>query len=362
MSRFWHGKPFPYRANSLNLTRLILASAVLVAHAWYITGTGSGPGWKEENLGGWAVAGFFVVSGFLITRSRLSHGLGDYLVHRLARIMPAFVVCLVLTAVLFGPIAALHEQGTLSGYLSTAPSPFSYVWTNLDLHVDQYAIGSTLTTVPYPSTWNGSIWTLYYEFCCYLVVGLLATFALVRRSVLPMAFAFVVSVAAYAGLDTLQRYGANEDLSLLARLLPFFLGGAVVHYVIDRYGIATVPGALALPVALGLIALGPVGTAQATAPLLAYGILWLSTVVPQPALIARNDVSYGVYIYAWPVQQLVELLGPTAGQLWPSIVLSTAITAVLGTLSWLFVERPVMRRVKRRDPDPVPAVGPPATS
>lgn len=362
MNHVWRGRPFPYRANSLNLTRLVLATAVLVAHAWYITGTGSGPVWKEENLGGWAVAGFFVVSGFLITRSRLTHSLGDYVVHRLARIMPAFVVCLVLTAVLFGPIAALHEQGTLSGYLSTPPSPFSYVWTNLDLHVDQYAIGSTLSTVPYPSTWNGSIWTLYYEFCCYLIVGLLAVFGLVRRSALPMVLAFLISVLAYAGLDTLQRYGANEDLALLARLLPFFLGGAVVHYVIDRHGIATLPGALALPVSLAVIAAGPVGTAQAVAPLLAYGILWLSTVVPQPAWIARNDVSYGVYIYAWPVQQLVELLGPTAGQLWPSIVLSAVITAGLGTLSWLFVERPVMRRVRRSDPSSVPAVGPPSTS
>ncbi len=362
MNRFWRGTPFPYRANSLNLVRLVLASAVLVAHAWYITGTGSGPGWKNENLGGWAVAGFFVVSGFLITRSRLSHGLGDYLVHRLARIMPAFVVCLVVTAVVFGPIAALVEQGTLDGYLGTSPSPLSYIWTNLDLHVDQYAIGTTLSTVPYPQAWNGSLWTLYYEVCCYLVVGLLAVLGLVRRSPLPMALAFALSVIAYAQVDVLQRYGANEDLSLLSRLLPFFLGGAVIHYVVDRFGIATIPGALSLPVAVLLIAVGPIGTAQATAPLLAYGILWLSTVVPQPKIVARNDVSYGVYIYAWPVQQLTELVGPTAGQLWPSILLSGVITVLLGTVSWLLVERPVMRRVKRRDHGPVPAVGPPATS
>lgn len=362
MSRLWRGTPFPYRSNSLNLVRLVLASAVLVAHAWHLTGTGPGPTWKDENLGGWAVAGFFVVSGFLITRSRLSHGLGDYLVHRLARIMPAFVVCLVVTVMLFGPMAALAEQGTLDGYLGTSPSPLSYLWSNLDLHVDQYAIGTTLSTVPYPQAWNGSLWTLYYEFCCYLVVGLLAVFGLVRRSPLPMALAFVLSVIAWAQVDVLQRYGANEDLSLLARLLPFFLGGALVHYVVDKFGIATVPGALSLPAALLLIAVGPIGTAQATAPLLAYGILWLSTVVPQPKIVARNDVSYGVYIYAWPIQQLTELVGPTSGQLWPSIVLSGAVTVLLASVSWMLVERPVMRRVKRRGIDDRHAVTPPATT
>lgn len=362
MSRLWRGTDFPYRTNSLNLVRLVLASAVLVAHAWYITGSGNGPGWRGENLGGWAVAGFFVVSGFLITRSRLTHGLGDYLVHRLARIMPAFVVCLLVTALVLAPLAALIEHGTLDGFFSTAPSPFSYIWVNLDLHIDQYAIGTTLSSVPYPGAWNGSLWTLYYEFCCYLVVGLLAVWTLFRRSALVAVGAFALSVAAYANLDLLQRLGANEDLALLSRLLPFFLGGAVVHFVIQRFGVAHLPGALALPIAVLAIAVGPGWAGQLVAPLIAYGILWLSTVVPQPRIVARHDVSYGVYIYAWPVQQMTELAGPTSGQLWPSILLSAAGTAVLAIASWLFVERPVMRRVKRHDPSPVPAVGPPATS
>ena len=93
------GTPYPYRKNSLNLFRLILAALVLFAHSWYITGQRDrARSIQGENLGGWAVAGFFVLSGFLITRSRLRTSPGEYLLHRVARIYPAFVVVLVVTA------------------------------------------------------------------------------------------------------------------------------------------------------------------------------------------------------------------------------------------------------------------------
>ncbi len=79
----------PIAPNSLNLFRLILAAMVLFAHSFYIVGEGEGPKIQGENLGGWAVAGFFVLSGFLITRSRLRTAPGEYLLHRIARIFRA---------------------------------------------------------------------------------------------------------------------------------------------------------------------------------------------------------------------------------------------------------------------------------
>ena len=77
MTAALRGTPYPFRKNSLNLFRLILAALVLFAHSWYIAGRGSGPSIQGENLGGWAVAGFFVLSGFLITRSRLRTSPGE---------------------------------------------------------------------------------------------------------------------------------------------------------------------------------------------------------------------------------------------------------------------------------------------
>ncbi|MGN7189009.1 acyltransferase family protein [Microbacterium enclense] len=339
---------YPYRANSLNLFRLILAAAVLFAHSWYIAGRGTGPSLQGENLGGWAVAGFFVLSGFLITRSRLRSTPGDYLLHRVARIYPAFVVVLVVTAAVFAPIALLVETGSLQGYLTTPVTPLQYMWGNLPLEIQHYNIGATLQSVPYPGAWNGSLWTLFYEFLCYLVVWVLGFLAVVRRSPVVVGALFLVSVAVYAALGVAQRGGLDESFALFARLLPFFLGGSAVFYLVERWGTNLIFGVASLAAAVGLIAAIPHWGGQVAAPCLAYGLLSLSAVIPQPGWIAKNDISYGFYIYAWPVQQLTVLFG---GAQWGMIVylaITVVVTAAFAWLSWVLVERPVMLAIRER--------------
>jgi peptidoglycan/LPS O-acetylase OafA/YrhL len=348
------GQPYPYRDNSLNLFRLILAGLVLVAHSFHIAGEGDGPSIQGENLGGWAVAGFFAISGFLITGSRLKHTAGNYIVHRVARIFPAFIVCLIVTAFVFAPIVALVERGTLAGFLSTPTTPLQYVWGNAGLHIFHYDISGTLATVPYPSAWNGSLWTLYYEFLCYITVWILGAFFLFRRFPLTvLSVLFAASVAAYANIDLVRRLGLDFDFELFMRLLPFFLGGALVHFVVARHGISPVVAAGALVLTVALIALIPRWGGQLSSPFLAYTLLYLATVIPQPAFIARNDISYGFYIYAWPIQQLLVLAGVAALGMPVYIILAAIVTAGLAYLSWIAVERPALAVVRpRRTPTP----------
>ncbi|WP_191905653.1 acyltransferase family protein [Microbacterium caowuchunii] len=363
----FRGTPYPYRHNSLNLFRLVLAALVLFAHAWYIAGRGAGPSIQGENLGGWAVAGFFVLSGFLITRSRLRTSPGEYLLHRIARIYPAFVVVLLVTAFVFAPAALLIEQGSLDGFLSTPVTPLQYVWGNLALHIDHYDIGTTLQSVPYAGAWNGSLWTLFYEFLCYLLVWVLGFLALFRRSPVLVGIAFVASVAVYAGIDVAHRLGLDTSFDLLARLAPFFLGGSLIYFIVERWGINRILGLVALLVTVAMIWLIPRWGGQAAAPFLAYGLLSLSTWIPQPAWVARNDVSYGFYIYAWPVQQLTVLIGGAEMSMWVYIPVTVVVTFALAWLSWVAVERPAMRLVRPQSagalsasvtpPDPV---GPPS--
>ena len=338
----------------MNLFRLVLAATVLFAHAWYIAGRGVGPALHGENLGGWAVAGFFVLSGFLITRSRLRTAAGEYLLHRVMRIYPAFLVCLLVTVLIFAPVSLLLSNGSLSGYLSTAPSPAQYVWGNLGLQITQYDIGATLDSVPYPNAWNGSLWTLYFEFLCYLTVWVLGGWALFRRSIVPAATLFVLSVLVWANISVATTLGLDQNFVLFVKLLPFFLGGAVAHFVIDRAGINTIVGILSLAVSLSLIVFVPVWGGQIAAPFLAYGLLFLSSVIPQPSLIARNDISYGFYIYAWPVQQLVVLVGGHRAGMAVYIGVTVVITAILATASWWAVERPSMRAVRKIRPSAEP--------
>lgn len=344
------GAPYPYRDNSLNMFRLILAAMVLFAHSWYIAGQGVGPQLHGENLGGWAVAGFFVLSGFLITRSRFRTGPGDYLLHRIARIFPGFLVCLVVVAFGFAPVAALLEHGTLAGFLSTPVTPLEYIWGNSALHINHYTIGTTLDTVPYPGAWNGSLWTLYYEFLCYVAVWLLGGLAIFRRSPSMVFLVFVASVLVWIAIPLFTRLGLNADFMLFAKLFPFFMGGSLVYLIVDRWGLSRVIAWASIVAAGILVVFVPTWGGQIAAPFIAYSLLYLSTIIRQPRWIAKNDISYGFYIYAWPIQQLFFLLGAAAWGM-PFFIVSTVVgTVVLAMGSWYAIERPMMRRVRGSRP------------
>ncbi len=351
------GVPYPYRTNSLNLFRLVLAATVLIAHSFYTTGNGVGPHVRGENLGGWAVAGFFVISGFLITRSRLRTAAGDYLLHRIVRIFPAFLVCLLVTAAVFGPLAMLIQYGTLQGYVTSAVTPLQFVWSNIALYMNEYTIGGTLNALPYPSVWNGSLWTLYYEFLCYVLVWGLGALAWFRKNAGIAFAAFIVSTAGYAGGALVTRLGMDASFLLFLKLAPFFLGGACVYFIIEKRGINRWIGLACLAIAAVLILSIPGWGGQMSAPFLAYGLLWLATVIPQPRWIAKNDVSYGFYIYAWPVQQLLALTGLGVGGGPIAFIIYNAVAVIvtfgLAWLSWVGVERPAMTRIRRRSASPV---------
>ncbi len=340
-------RAFPHSRNSLNLFRLVLAAAVLVAHAFYITGNGTGPMLHGENLGGWAVAGFFVLSGFLIMGSRMRHKPGEFLVHRIARIYPAFFVVIAVTALVFAPIAGLLERGELGGFWRTAVTPLQYIWGNLGLEVSSYTISWTLQTVPYAGAWNGSLWTLYFEFLCYLVVWVLGFVALFRRTLWLPVVLWIAATAVHATAEFWGGLGLDLNFTLLFKLLPFFLGGVVAYVVFERWGLRTAFGIVSLVVSLAIVVLVPGFGGQLASPFLAYALLWLSTLIPQPRLIATHDVSYGFYIYAWPTAQLLMLLGAGKAGLPVFILLNIVATLVCATASWLLVERPVMRAVRR---------------
>jgi len=330
------------RRNGLNLVRLVLAYSVLVAHGWYISGDGVGPQLDGENIGGWAVFGFFAISGYLITGSRVAKPIGDYLVHRLARIFPAFLVCLAITAFIAAPIGFWHVHGTLDGFLTTPTTPVAYVLANATLRMNAYDVAGTPGDVPYLGAWDGSLWSLYYEFLCYIVIWLLGGLAVFRRSPIFVGVCFVFSVAIYAAIGLAERFGLDPSFALFARLLPFFLGGSLIYFIVERYGINRIFALISLILAVALIAFIPRWGGQAAAPFLAYGLLYLSSVIGQPSWVARNDVSYGFYIYAWPIQQLTVLFGAANLGMPAYILITVALTFGAGWLSWVLVERPMM--------------------
>lgn len=318
------------RDNALNLLRLILASAVIVGHVAPNGGFGVS---RWESAGDIAVNGFFTVSGFLVMGSRMRLPFQDYLWRRVARIYPGFLVCLVVTAVGFAPLSTL-----ITGQSMSPGSALAYVLGNLAIVITQHDIPHTLDHAAYPEAWNGSLWTLSYEVAAYLAAGALLTAAWVRRhatTVLTVLLAGA-SVAVLVGSWPIQVENA-------ARLAAFFLAGMLLRSCRAALPLHGGLAALALVVNVAMIGWAPAHVMHALTPLpMAYLLLWAGVTLPW-RFGNTNDISYGVYIYAFPCQQLLAMAGATR---WGPVVygvISLAVTLVPATLSWFVVERPALR-------------------
>ena len=341
------GKPFDSRHNSLNLIRLCLALLVLFAHTYFLIGQPTGPTYGGLHGGEWAVAAFFALSGYLIAGSAMRHATGTYLLNRAARIIPGYYVCLVIMVTVFAPITYLSENGTLSGYLTTATTPFNYLLENMLFRGPLYPIAETPAHIPWPYAWNGSLWTLYFELICYVVMAVMCQFAVVKKSPWPMLLMFLGSVWVYANSATIGVYFESSYVfSSLSKLLPLFLGGALVCVVGEWVGMHRWFGIGSTLAALALMKFIPLWGGQLAAPLLAYALLWISSWLPQPRFVRDNDLSYGTYVYAFPVQQLLAVFGLSALSSWMFTVIAAAVTLPMAYLSWRHVEQPMMSRAR----------------
>ncbi|MEV8238782.1 acyltransferase [Microbacterium testaceum] len=331
------GRRLDPRSNSLNAVRLILALLVLVAHGEELGGYGR----HLQPLGPWAVAGFFCISGYLIALSRQrARGGGDFFLRRIVRIYPAFLVVLVVVAFVLAPLA--------SAFFDAGPwridAAARYVARNAGLWIVQPTLPDMLVQLPYPGVWNGSLWTLAYEFACYVVTGLIgflaATWGLRTTIVL---WAGSTAVAVLAGVGVVN---PPHTLATFATLLAFYLSGTLLLIGQNRVPLRPV---LIIGAAAVVAAVAITGAPQAVAgPAMAYLMIAAGILLPFRRIGARNDISYGIYIYAFPVQQLLASALAERGV--PFIVplaLAVAFTIPLAWASWLLVERPAMRAHRR---------------
>ena len=228
-----HGSALVTSGNAIGFLRFFLAGLVVVHHTRVLGGFGSDPflrlTHRQADLGLIAVAGFFTLSGFLITRSAEHVSLPRYLWHRLVRIMPAFWICLIVIVVVVGPLLWLSQYGSLDGYLGASPSPADYVTQNAALVINQVRIDGLLKDNPYPYGLNGSLWTLAYEFAWYLVVAILAGLRILRPGIVALLLLLVLAEAAigWRPLDGVpvvgyalgSRFGISFVVGMLAYLL-----------------------------------------------------------------------------------------------------------------------------------------------
>ena len=359
---------FAPRHNSLNFIRLVLAVTVIFSHSILLGGYAD-ERLRNSNLSTIALYGFFGLSGFLIAGSAGRNSLGRYLWQRCLRIFPAFWVCLILTAFLFAGVAwVFGNQGQphcdYACFVSHPQGPFQFVYNNALLKINQTKIAGTPHSIPFAFDWNGALWSLSYEFLCYLLLAAIAVLGLLRkRSVvlvltgLTWALEFGISIGLNKDLISLN--GTIFFLSHLLVFVPIFLTGTLLYLYRDK---AVDSGLLALLLATMFVAslwwpfdlptnrfTGQIGGAALWAPTLVYPLLWLSIHLPFQKVGAKNDYSYGIYIYGWPVQELMVVWGVQRWGYPAFVVVCLAVTIPFAVASWWLVEKRALA-LKKADP------------
>ncbi|MCI4679779.1 acyltransferase [Rhodoblastus acidophilus] len=355
---------FTGKDNNFNFIRVVAASFVLLSHCYPLAGMNNFDPFYYylggyDTGGGYGVAIFFVISGFLVTKSVLQHDLMSYLLSRLLRIVPGLAFALIFSAFVIGPIVT---QKPLSYYLLSHET-----WRYLE-GVNVFAIRQDLPGVflanPEAKIVNGSLWTLPIEFGFYLILPVIGGLGLLKRwTALGVLLAGIVS---YAALVLVFHFSWNAQGGNLFRGAPvfstarnfiFFFSGASLWLWRDRI-IYSRGMAIVMVIMLYIFSVNSYKTAVFYIAL-PYIVMYLA--------FSRSDIlgmykrvgdySYGVYIYAFPVQQFIvakmDGVSPLA-----LFVIAAPITLLLAVASWHIVEHPALRlreRIFRRENSPGPA-------
>jgi len=327
------------RNNNFNLLRFLAATAVIFSHSYALTRHAA-----DEPLLEWSggttyfglvgVTVFFIVSGFLVSKSLVERRtVGAFAAARVLRIYPALVAATLFSVALAGALSTLPWREFLAD-----PETLRFATRNsLGWQIKYFLPGAFLDN-PFPRAVNGSLWSVPIELSMYVACGVAGALTLLHRRVwfnIAFAAGFVIfSVRP----DWFVLYASVPHVRLLA--LAFAIGALAW---VNREAIPLSPWVAA--VALLLLSINPAGMLRGpfSLVLLAYVLLTFA-LHPKLRLAAFNrfgDYSYGLYVYAFPIQQALVNLNPDLG---PSGLFALAFTATLAVAmaSWHGMEKPAL--------------------
>lgn len=331
------------RDNNFNLLRFIAASCVVFSHAFSVV---SGELTHEPlevftdyALGNHAVTLFFVVSGFLVTRSLVhSRDLVEYSLARALRLFPGLLVAGFLTVFVLGPLVTTLPLGS---YFSSQS-----IWANIPVSMMLFGDKMTLPGVfelnAYADIVNIPLWTLRWEVFAYCAIaGLFAAGLLINRQ--RFAAVLCVFVTVYFSITVLTDW--RESLfgvdHILRFLFCFLVGASMFTWRKQLY--------LSLPIAFALwLATWIFYSTSLYQPALivaiGYSAMWFALVPGGPIrrFNQMGDYSYGVYIYGFPIKQAAIAILP-ALSVSGLLMFSFPVILLLAILSYHLVERPMLK-------------------
>lgn len=321
------------RGNNFNLLRFVFASMVIFAHApELIHGDRRGELltmlFGTISFGELAVDSFFILSGYLIYQSWCTRPrIAAFIANRVLRIFPGFVVAALICALVVGPAFGAVDYFDKFNWraffvgltrLGFAGSPGAFAGTN------------------YPAL-NGPLWTIPWEFKCYLLVAACGVLGLFRRGWL-WPVVFLMCAVTYLGVG-LGVVSFSSDYYY--RLGMVFSAGACFYHF--RYLIKWEArwAVLAFVLLSVLLFFGAVAE-FAVAVLWGYVILYFALHAKVMGFFNKlPDVSYGVYLYAWPLNKIVLWFAPDIDVLL-SVLVVLFLSSCAGALSWYLVEKPFL--------------------
>ncbi len=338
------------RHNNFDLLRLLAAWFVLFSHSYPLSGQPVADPFARnvgiDTLGGIGVAIFFVLSGYLVPISReRSRTSLEFVRKRALRIFPALAVVTILCVLLLG--TSLTTLAT-EEYLRH-PQTRAYFWNIVAWNI-HYGLPGVFAGNPAPNAVNGSLWSLPYEIRCYLILAILWFLPLPRKVI---ASVVVLTLAAMLSLRPLTPPAGVFDKYMGAdyytvKLSLYFCIGA--WFAVWRSSVRP-PLLLGVCVAAGAILMSP-SQIQTTLFVAGFSVLVLAIGL-HPGLLPKlpermGDWSYGLYLYGFPVQQVLALAGLGAAGVAGFTLASTVLATICAALSWFLIEKPALTAFKER--------------
>lgn len=322
------------RGNSFDLIRHIAALLVLFSHHFRLSG------FDEPVLKGWdtlgfvSVATFFAISGYFMPKSfQSSGGFYEFIKKRCRRIFPGLFVCSFVMVYAVGLYFTEHDK---IGYIFSYKN-ISYVFGNSIFIFN--TIPGVFSDFIFKDTINGSLWTLPMEFLCYLIIGSL--FSLKFCWKIPMCLLWLSCMAvatvnsvwssfSFYGVDArfLSIFGISFATgALMSMTQDIWSRNKITIFIISIIIIWQTRGNNSIFV-LGTVALAAI-------------IIIIGTSFRENIINGKFDISYGIYIYAFPTQQII--INKVTGNFWVGMALSILITIILSVVSYKYVESPLLK-------------------
>ena len=336
------------RDNNFDFLRFLLAVFVLFYHCYPISYGLHAPhhGFMEtvaDTCGAVAVPFFFVISGFLVTRSWLTDPRPrDFLQKRVLRIYPGFLAASLFCALVVGPLGAADAAAYWHQF-----QPVKFARWALVL-VGPY-IPTIFVSLPMSTGVNGSFWTLRYEGYCYLLVLALGLAGLSRRRAALLAVFVALYVLRQTQTLTGHVFFPDRELHLLGNisywssLILYFLAGMLLYLYREVVPYSRPVFLTCLGLLLCALGLGHLEVALPVCGSYILLCLAFSRRITLSRFARYGDFSYGLYLYAFPIQQLLVLYFGNRLTILTLFCAAFLLTFCVAVLSWYGVERPCLR-------------------